>query len=701
MNNWTIGKKLTASFLAVAAITLLLGIVGYYGAVKSNEAIDEIGIVRLPSVQSLLVMSEAQTAVDGVENALLSRDINLKSRQDKYADLAAAWKRANDAWKTYEALPQAPEEKITWNKFVPAWESWKKDHQAYVALSQEYDKTVDAQLKGVELYAKMAKQALTINPVPFAKAKALLAQIVEIYRSKTDSEKSTYTKVDLLSVYALLSIMEAQTGIDASENALLDRSSSVEERKASYERITAAWQRVAAARKVYEPLEQTPQEAKLWSQFVPAWEQWKAEHEAFLVLSKAYDSTVDDILRSNEVYKKMTERALVTNAVTFGAADTLLNKLVEINQTLAADSTKASISLSATLKFLSLTAMIVGVVTALLLGYFITRSLVKILSGTAESLSEGSDQVASASGQISSASQSLAEGASEQAASLEETSASLEEIASMTKRNAENALSAKDLSSETRQAAETGSANMQEMNHAMADIQSASGNIAKIIKTIDEIAFQTNILALNAAVEAARAGEAGAGFAVVADEVRNLAQRSAQAAKETAEKIEDSIAKSASGVAISGKVTESLTQIVTKARQVDELVAEIATASREQSQGIDQVNMAVTQMDKVTQTNAAAAEESASASEELTAQAATLRELVADLQKLVTGSEHAGHTASPREVLHTRPYRTPRTAVPARAATRPAIGGARPALGSSKKNNPESEIPLEEGFKDF
>ena len=173
MNNWTIGKKLTASFLAVAAITLLLGIVGYYGAVKSNEAIDEIGIVRLPSVQSLLVMSEAQTAVDGVENALLSRDINLKSRQDKYADLAAAWKRANDAWKTYEALPQAPEEKITWNKFVPAWESWKKDHQAYVALSQEYDKTVDAQLKGSRTLRKDGQTGADHQPCALCESQGL------------------------------------------------------------------------------------------------------------------------------------------------------------------------------------------------------------------------------------------------------------------------------------------------------------------------------------------------------------------------------------------------------------------------------------------------------------------------------------------------------------------------------------------------
>lgn len=258
-------------------------------------------------------------------------------------------------------------------------------------------------------------------------------------------------------------------------------------------------------------------------------------------------------------------------------------------------------------------------------------SVVRELSVACDSLSSGATQVA-ASGQ------SVARGASDQAASLEQASASLEEMTAMTRRNVANAQHAKELALQTQGAAEEGTQDTRLMTAAMQDLQRASAEIKKIIKVIDEIAFQTNLLALNAAVEAARAGEAGMGFAVVADEVRTLAQRAAQAARETAEKIEASVNQTERGVAVSQKVAQGLEAILARAKQVAELVAAITTASEEQNQGITQLNTAVGHMEKVTQGNAAAAEESASAAEELSAQTRVVQAAVAELQALVGSS---------------------------------------------------------------
>ncbi|MCS6243717.1 MAG: hypothetical protein H2172_07675 [Opitutus sp.] len=256
----------------------------------------------------------------------------------------------------------------------------------------------------------------------------------------------------------------------------------------------------------------------------------------------------------------------------------------------------------------------------LVVGVVLVRSICPALEATVRSLQAVSLQTKVVADSISHSSQSLAEGASEQAASVEETSASLEEMSSMTKRNAEAAKNAQKVAGQARGIAEKGSVGMQHMTTAMEGIKTSSSEIAKIIKTIDEIAFQTNILALNAAVEAARAGEAGAGFAVVADEVRSLAQRSAAAAKETAGKIETAMAKSEEGARANAEVSTLLSEIVDQVRSMDTLVGEIATASNEQSQGIEQLNSAVSQIDKVTQSNAAVAEESATSANELIVQ---------------------------------------------------------------------------------
>jgi methyl-accepting chemotaxis protein len=217
----------------------------------------------------------------------------------------------------------------------------------------------------------------------------------------------------------------------------------------------------------------------------------------------------------------------------------------------------------------------------------------------------------------------------------------LEELSAMTKRNADNASEAKELANQARLTAESGTAEIQKMSQAMDAIKEASNNIAKIIKSIDEIAFQTNLLALNAAVEAARAGEAGMGFAVVADEVRSLAQRSATAARETAEKIEDSIVKSDRGVRISHQVSKSFEEIMEKVRKVDDLIGNIASASKEQSDGINLANVAVSDVDKVTQANAANAQESASAARELNVQADALTEALNQMMRLMGGGATA------------------------------------------------------------
>ena len=283
-----------------------------------------------------------------------------------------------------------------------------------------------------------------------------------------------------------------------------------------------------------------------------------------------------------------------------------------------------------------------------LLGAVIIGTAKRSLGMLSTALENGATQTSLASGQLATASQLLAEGCSEQGSAVAETSASLEEMSAMIRSTADNADKAKAFANQARSAAQTGVSTMGAMNEAMAAIEASSAEVAQIVKNIDEIAFQTNILALNAAVEAARAGEAGAGFAVVADEVRSLAQRSAAAAKQTAEKIEASIASSRRGSASCDRVGASLEEIMQKVMAADGLVAEIATAAKEQAQGIQQVGVAMTEMDKVTQSNSAGAEQSASAAEELKAQARTLQQTVQVLQALA-GRRNDGPVDEPPE----------------------------------------------------
>jgi methyl-accepting chemotaxis protein len=348
----------------------------------------------------------------------------------------------------------------------------------------------------------------------------------------------------------------------------------------------------------------------------------KGEKEAVIVFAQqlepayvAYDAAIDTVREWNN---------------TAGAA---------VGQSIAGKVSSTVIGVS--------TGLVVGTILAALLAFIIVRSTSKALSTAVNELREGSEQVVSASSQVSMSAQSLSQGATEQAASLEETSASMEEMASMTRKNAENAQRAAALVTDVATQVDESNAALTDMVASMASIKESSNKVAKIIKTIDEIAFQTNILALNAAVEAARAGEAGMGFAVVADEVRNLAQRSAQAAKDTAVLIEESITRSNEGAGKVEQVAKAIGTITGSVAQVKGIVQEVREASQQQTQGIDQVSQAIAQMEKVTQTTAATAEESAAASEELNAQAEASMHIVRGLEQMIGGAGASEGTTSP------------------------------------------------------
>ncbi len=360
---------------------------------------------------------------------------------------------------------------------------------------------------------------------------------------------------------------------------------------------------------------------------------------------KAYLGCMEEFLANWLAREEIGKQSgIAAQAVLDAAKDT---SLAGMNDT-AKSSGEAATSLGSA----SLTMIVglsIGVVVGILLAIFITRSITGPINRVIAGLSTGSEQVTSASGQVSQASQQLAQGASEQASSLEETSSSLEEMASMTRQNADNATQANTVAKEAATLAGTGVESMKRMTEAIDKIKASASETAKIIKTIDEIAFQTNLLALNAAVEAARAGEAGKGFAVVAEEVRNLARRSAEAAKTTADLIEGSQKNADAGVSVTAEVAKNLAGIKENAGKVATLIAEIAAASKEQSQGIDQVNTAVSEMDKVVQQNAANAEESASASEELSGQAEELTSMVGELTSIVTGTTNANAVGAQRQ----------------------------------------------------
>jgi len=370
---------------------------------------------------------------------------------------------------------------------------------------------------------------------------------------------------------------------------------------------------------------QTPEEKTSLAEIKTLVPQWFNAFERIIPLSRA---------------QKTKEAEALLNSVADPIGQDIAKaagKLVNYNEEQAKDAYAASVASFSRTSLTSVSTVAAGFILALVLAFLVSRGISRPVVAGIRVLGDGAGQLTISSRQLSTASQEIANGAAEQAASIEETTSSMEELASMVRQNLESAKEASILASKSSESAVQGSAQMEKMLSSMKEIARSADEIKDVVDVIEDIAFQTNMLALNAAVEAARAGEAGMGFAVVADEVKNLANRSAENAKETGKMIKVATTRTEEGLIAAEKLAEVFREILGSSKKVNEMTKEIESASRQQDEGISQVNKAIMQFDTVVQSNAASSEETASAAEELQSQVDTTNTVVQDLELIITG----------------------------------------------------------------
>jgi len=581
--------KITAMIGSLAGIliiiTILMAFIGYAGFTAISETVNKTDDLNKVIKYMLEIRRQEK-------NFIIRHD---REYVDKVQDnVAALKKQANEIKATFKG----PAEKKQMDEVLGAITQYGEAFNKYVSLQTEADA-----LQSVE--GKLVHGARSLEKIANEIKKELIAQDDKVLEAGTD-ERSPEDKLNAIDDANKIIEWILQSRRQE-KNFLLRMDKKYVDRVARY-----AQDIIALAEDMKSEFDNNPYNKEQAGRIIAVARTYKLAFDQLVALTKQKEEANQLMVRAARTAQEVCER-------------------------LCADQkTKMERGTASTYNMIIISG-IMAIILGGLLSFFIIRRITGTLNPVIQDLNEAAEQIASASGQISSASQSLAQATSEQAASIEETSSSMEEMSSMTSRNTDNANHADKLMAEAGRVVKEANESMADLNKSMEEISKASEETQKIIRTIDEIAFQTNLLSLNAAVEAARAGEAGAGFAVVANEVRNLAGRTAAAAKETAGLIEGTMVKVENGVKLVNKTNEAFRQVSEDASKVGELVGQIAAASNEQAQGIEQVNKAVAEMDKVTQQNAANAEESASASEELNARAEQMKGVVDELVALIKG----------------------------------------------------------------
>ncbi|MEX2444162.1 MAG: methyl-accepting chemotaxis protein [Alkalispirochaeta sp.] len=696
MKNIKLGIKLVGGFAVVALIVLVVGLFGWQGANKLNNHVDEIGMVDLPSIESLMTIKAESNAVMIAVRSLLNPRASREQRRQQYENIAEARETYGAAWEIYENLPKSPEAEQLWADLGVAWGDWAEANNRVLARSREIE---EADILNTGAYVARITGFIGDHH-------ALMGKVVNY----------------------LLTGEEFSGGGDPTACEFGQWLAA--DRRTDNPVVTRVLQEIQPYHNQFH------QSVNVIRSAVRAGNSQAAIDEYREVMAPGAEATFDlfdgmlaEAERVNEIFEAFNDEAMGVAYERQQAAVAIMDEIIHLNEEAADHAIVTAVADGAQVQFVAVLGIVIGVLLALALGLILTRGITApVFKGVsfAQELSEGnltatldvdqkdeigdlakalqqmrdqlvgvvrdvqnaSNNVASGSEEMSSTAQQMSEGATEQAASAEEVSSSMEQMGSNISQNSDNAAQTEKISRQAAQRAEEG-------GEAVNKTVAAMREISEKIRIIDEIARNTNLLALNAAIEAARAGEHGKGFAVVASEVRKLAERSQVAAGEIAE-------LSKSSVDVAERAGEMINGIIPDIRKTAELVQEISAASSEQNSGAEQINQALIQLDQVVQRNASASEEMASMSEELSGQAEQLQTAVAFFR--IDGESRSGTTrrlAAPRHLSTTGSGGTSRRTGPAGSAPRAGTSAHDRSGGTSQKEKGITLVEDESEFESF